>query len=288
MSRHIHWAAMLCALLGCAGVPEPVAEDTAPVAVCDDAEATALFEQRIAPILADDHPASCGGCHLAGVDLSVFVRGDACASMACLEDQDLVDLDNPEQSLLLSWIGRATPGSDAITADTIDAEYEGVLEWIRYTAACPGACGDAVCDTPELGDECPLVATPNVVPRSPAPGDSCEPKALEEIYTETIHTWRGRCYPCHFTNTPPADDGAPRWLVAEGPCELGGLETMRNVLAAGYVDLADPSQSLILLKPLAEEEGGVFHAGTTKFDTAADTLYMALLFWIERVAACDG
>ena len=50
-------------------------EDKPPM--CDESPG-ALYERRIAPLLADDQPKTCNQCHLAGVDLSKFVRDDAC------------------------------------------------------------------------------------------------------------------------------------------------------------------------------------------------------------------
>jgi hypothetical protein len=52
------------------------------------------------------------------------------------------------------------------------------------------------------------------------------------------------------------------------------------------LNLVDPEESLILLKPLAEAKGGVAHGGGTKFSRRTDRLYVALLRWINYVAEC--
>lgn len=79
---------------------------------------------------------------------------------------------------------------------------------------------------------------------------------------------------------------APRWISA-GPCNQASLETMRTVLASGYVDLAQPDQSLLLLKPLAKDLGGVEHGGGDKFHAFEDQGYVDILYWIKREQECQ-
>src|SRR5687768_16325048 len=70
---------------------------------CTEA-ASELYRQRIEPILTSDEPSSCNQCHLSGVDLSLFVRDTPCETMACLIERDLVNLEAPEDSTVLSSI----------------------------------------------------------------------------------------------------------------------------------------------------------------------------------------
>src|SRR5690606_38693932 len=81
------------------------------LSACDGTSPGELYAQRIAPLLKEDRPNSCSTCHLAGVDLGAFVRDDPCEAMACLREKGLADLDNPADSLILSWIARAEPDS---------------------------------------------------------------------------------------------------------------------------------------------------------------------------------
>ena len=60
---------------------------------------------------------------------------------------------------------------------------------------------------------------------------------------------------------------------------------MRNIIQAGYLDLEDPSQSLFLLKPLSEIDGGLEHGGGAKMGVV-ESGYEELLNWIERYAEC--
>jgi hypothetical protein len=59
------------------------------------------------------------------------------------------------------------------------------------------------------------------------------------------------------------------------------------ILASGYVNVDDPPQSLLLLKPLAEAAGGVQHGGHDKFANQEDVAYRGFLAWIEHYAGCE-
>lgn len=202
--------------------------------------------------------------------------------MACLNSRGLVDLDQPEASVILQWIARADPESPLIDDGVIAEEYEAFLAWIEATAAC-GICfednnnSDSPCGEPSA-EVC--VEDPEAAPYED-PGD-CAPLTREALFRHNVYGWRDRCYPCHFDNT---EFDAPKW-IATGACELGSLMTMRNVLMNGLVDLDAPEASLLLLKPLAEGAGGVMHGGHDKFADAADPMYVEILAWIEREAAC--
>lgn len=272
----------LCLLWAC---PEPVVEPPPPV--CTTGEHDAFYEQRINPLLLADAPSTCSQCHLGGVDLSLFVRDDPCSSIACLRALDLIDLANPAASAVLGWIQRATPDSALITPELIAAEHEGFLGWITWNATCPEVCATAVCEPPSSPDVCPLVPVSEVVISHEDRPDDCSPRALEELFTRTVYPWRGRCYPCHFSNHRGPPDDAPRWLASGESCELDGLRTAHNLVEGDYLNLSAPDQSLILLKPLAEDAGGLVHGGHDKFQDTDDLMYRALHTWISRLAACE-
>lgn len=264
--------------------------------MCTSDASVALYERRIQPILKDDHPTSCNQCHLAGINLSLFVKSTPCQTMACLVKLGLVDFGHPENSTVLSWIGRAKPQSQLITAAVIANEHDGLLEWIKYSAAC----GGQVCET--FADPCgenqadASIACDPLAPVNPHFTDpqDCGELTLEQLFSADVYEWRERCYPCHFT-TDQAVPSAPKWItdaVSSGStapditCATGSLSTMRTVLSRGYVDLDTPSQSLLLLKPLSVEGGGVAHGGGAKFSNPNDPSYQTFLAWITRYAAC--
>lgn len=271
--------------------PEP---ETERVYVCTDDDALDLFEARIAPLLASDRQTTCNQCHLSGIDLGIYVQADPCATMACMVESGIVDLDHPGDSLVLSWILRARaegdgPNSELITEDVIEAEHDAVLQWIEYNAGC----GVDVCAPVE--NPCGGTAVAQCeVPSSSAthgsrpfddPGD-CSDHTLEAGFAELVYGWRGRCSPCHLDSHdgPPLD--APRW-VHDGSCELGSLLTMHHVVESGLLDRATPANSLLLLKPLSIGQGGVMHGGHEKMAGKDDPAYVDFLHWIERWAACQ-
>jgi hypothetical protein len=257
---------------------------------CFGPEGRVIYQQRIAPLFEDDHPSTCNECHLAGVALGLYAQGDECRTMACMVEEGIVDLDHPDESVVLDWILRGTPDSELITAEVIQEEHDGMLEWIEFHATCNrGICEDyenpcgmsphaGSCEVPASGHDLP--------PREfDDPGD-CSDKTLELAFDELVYSWRGRCNPCHYDSNLGEPEDAPRW-IAIGDCELGALATMRNVIDTGLVDAEDPVNSLLLLKPLAESAGGVEHGGSDKFDDQTDSAYQDFLRWIERWAACQ-
>jgi len=250
-----------------------------------------LFERRIAPLLEDDHPSTCNECHLAGVDLGLYAQGDECRTMACMVHEGIVDLDTPADSVVLGWILRGTPDSELITAEVIQAEHDGVLEWIELHSQCNGALCDDYDDPcghgPHAG-ECEVPPSSHDLPprEFEDPGD-CSDKTLEIAFDELVYSWRGRCSPCHYDTHIGKPENAPRW-IAIGDCNAGGLATMRNVIDSGLVDSSDPAASLLLLKPLAVSAGGVEHEGSDKFDDETDSAYQDFRRWIERWATCQN
>jgi hypothetical protein len=253
---------------------------------CEPGSAELLYQSRIAPLLSDERQASCNECHLSGLDLGSFARDSPCQTMACMQQMGLVNLAVPEQSLVLSWIERADPASELITEEVIAEEYDGMLEWIEYSARCGDqTCQtyDDPCGTQNTYEACGLADGPDSAAMNfEDPGD-CSDATLEALFSAKVYSWRGRCYPCHFEND---EFEAPEW-IGVGPCEVGASKTMRRVLDRGLVDVADPASSLLLLKPLDQEAGGVFHEGHHKIQNTQEPLYVDFLTWLERYSACQ-
>lgn len=246
-----------------------------------------LYDKRVAPILAEDRPKSCNQCHLSGIDLGAFVRESPCETMACLSEQGLIDLKTPEDSQILAWIDRAKPDSELITKDIIAQEHAGFLEWISYGSKCFDTnCADVTCGKKSGDPFCNVEAEPYTV-LDAGMDESCDDLALEKLFRDAVYASRQRCFPCHFVNETQADKAAPRWIKQAGSCNESSLATMRGVIAAGYVNVKDPTQSLLLLKPLAESEGGVPHGGHDKFANREDPVYVNFLQWLERYVNCQ-
>jgi hypothetical protein len=268
---------------------EPAPYEVTRELVCTPEAGLELYERRIAPLLADDRPSTCNQCHLAGVELSAYVQATPCETMACMVDQGIVDLDDPEASVVLAWIERATP-SGGITEHTIDSERAAMLEWIEHAASCEAeVCPpvDAPCGEPPDETDCeipPPVAEPMPLDD---PGD-CADVTLELVWREKVYAWRGRCFPCHFDSQAHRFEELepPPWITT-GECNPASLATLRNAERGGYLDAQAPLQSLLLTKPLDESLGGVEHGGGAKLHSLEDATYLDFAYFVQRWAACQ-
>jgi hypothetical protein len=247
------------------------------------------FQQRIEPLLAEERPTTCNQCHLSGVDLTAFARDTPCKTWACLVEDNLVNVDEPAQSRILSWILRASPESELITDEVIQAEHDGFLEWIEANAACPSACAGVECGEPGEGPTC---SDGNEEPEPEVPSGvderGCTDLELEQAFMDDIYAWRGRCYPCHFDTELEADPDAPRWLSLIGNCETGSAVSLARVLGLGLIDVDEPTESLLLLKPLDASGGGVEHGGGEKFASTMDPSYQSFLRFARHYAECQA
>jgi hypothetical protein len=248
---------------------------------CAPEATTALYDRRIRPLLEEDRPKSCNQCHLSGIDLEAFVKETPCDTMACMVNRGIVDLAAPDQSLILGWIDRAAPESEGITADVIAEERQGFLEWIEHTADCgPCASVEEACGPSPSYMDCDVRETQGVPYDDP--GD-CSDQTLEALFLNGFYAARGRCLPCHQANGGIPE--APPWMVL-GDCEIGSVETMRSIVRREYIDFDDPRQSLWLLKPLAEDLGGVEHGGGTKIHSMDEGLWQGMTRWVDRYTEC--
>jgi len=264
------------------------AQDTVPpVFECTDTEQLELYSVRIEPLVSGNAISSCNQCHLSGVDLSIYVKGSPCETMACMIAQGFVDLESPEMSAVLSQILQAEPQSALITSEVIEEEYEGFLEWIQFSSSChEEVCGD-------VQDACGggPADTPNVPEGVLTPLGSCEEEALIDLFDDRIYSWRGRCHSCHDDCETEKWD-APCWLVDPGdeatPEELkeAAALSMYNLIGIDAFEPYDPPASLALLKPMAEAMGGVEHGGGEKFYDFADLAYQDYMVFALQYGAC--
>ncbi|MCA9617693.1 MAG: hypothetical protein KC731_01650 [Myxococcales bacterium] len=281
-------------LLACLGLALGAAtcdgwDPPAPLVDCSDEATQGFYEKRIAPLFEEERPRSCNQCHLSGVDLTAWSKGSACQTMACMVSEGIVDLDHPEDSLVLAWIDRAAPQSSGITAGVLLEERQGVLEWIERTSGC-GLCDDRS-DPCELGGDDPVDVNACDLgeddPKALAlndPGD-CSDKTLELLFQKSFFPFRRRCWPCHFENYADQVPEAPKW-IAVGDCDIASLSTFRNFQAQDWIDYQDPAKSLWILKPLDESLGGVEHGGGPKFHDYDEVGVPQMTYFSERYAAC--
>jgi hypothetical protein len=268
------------ALASCGDHDEPPGETACQI------KPSETFHERIEPLLVDGRMTTCNQCHLSGVNLSAFARETPCKTWACLVDQGLVNTRSPADSKILGWIERASPDSELITPQVIRAEHDAFQDWIEANAACPNACAGVTCGEPGDGPTCGDAG--DEPPEVPSGEDTrgCSDQELEQAFYDDVYAFRGRCYPCHFETELDADKDAPRWLSTVGNCETGSAVSLKRALALGLINVDEPSQSLLLLKPLDSYGGGVPHGGGAKF-TKADPTYASFTRFIEHYAQCQ-
>lgn len=287
---------------------------------CSIEDLSGLFQRRIAPLARKNRGSSCNRCHLAGTDLAAFSRGDPCASMGCLLQLGLVDLESPADSRILAQIARGAPESDLYGDDVVREELEGFTAWIEFSARCH----DTVCA--DVADSCPApsaAAEPAADdPGGPDPLGPCDEDALVSSFAQRVYPWVDRCAQCHALGI----DDAPR-ETCRGPCpehfvcktnggclqptpywvdfsavnyrdpaavspadrHLASMRTMYNLIGLQAVDVERPHLSRMLTKPLAESDpsgDGIPHGGGDKMQDKVDDTYQDFLVWLEEYAAC--
>lgn len=289
--------------------PEPPAlpapEEEPMMLECNEELGANIFADRIAPLISDEHAASCGRCHLPGIDFRQFLSEDACASIACMEEEALISLTYPEESKLLDWVERGHEKAMRTLEEDplVRAEHDALLTWIEYHARCNHeACPDTI-DNPcgkSIVAPQDMAPTPDMLadledmivedmPEDMPDVDECSRRGIEQKFTEEVWIWHGRCYHCHADTYSERYRQYPKpapWM-SDDRSDSGGHLTARRLLESTYLDLEDPAQSQILLKPLKPEAGGIDHGGGSKMADTEDVLYVPLLAWIEHVSACQ-
>ncbi len=285
---------MLFVLLACnsgeLATPE-VSEDSAALE-CSADDLGELYERYIEPLMTEAHPSTCNQCHLSGIDLTMFVRDTPCESMACMIEQNLVNLDSPEDSAVLSFIDQASPDSELITEEVIAREHDGFLEWIQWSATChDDVCADATC--PPAGDG--KVTLPDGI-QTPLGG--CEEDTIAAAFQDQVWSWHGRCWTCHYSGGDGYAKGggaAPPFFVSTGDEAESSRLTMYNLIGLGAIDIDDPVSSLLLTKPMAEgvtvstdigDIVGIWHGGSDKFEDGEDETLHDFFSWIVSYAEC--
>jgi hypothetical protein len=275
--------------------------------MCDTETLGPIYE-RIELILSDEHADSCNACHLGGLDLAAFARPTACETMACLVDLGWADLDAPDESLLFDFIARAETADggivdggaeQGITPASVEAEHEAFREWIQFSAAChDDLCGviEAPCGAPpdagtidagSLPSDAGVFDPADLACGPPAILDAgaCSPEAERQLFEDIVWPWKGRCSHCHAEDAVISVGNPPHWMAdTEDP--HAPVRTMCSVAERGYLDVNHPAESLLLLKPLREQFGGIQHGGGTKFLSLSDMAYVGFRTWVDQWAAC--
>ena len=222
-----------------------------------------VFERRILPIFKSASPSTCSECHLSGVDLKQYILPSEGETFASLLKQGLIDAKKPDESRLLKLMRMSTPKSAILTKEAREREYEAFREWIET------AVKDA-----KLGGSPTLKIGPSV---SNKVIQHTRIDSVIDSFTRNIWSQEGRCMGCHRPGTTENEGfykqygERVRWFVPDDP-----EATMRKILAQKLVDVENPGQSLLLLKPMNKTP----HGGGEKF-VENDTTYRMFRGWID-------
>ncbi|MBI1313065.1 hypothetical protein GC176_17385 [bacterium] len=242
----------------------------------ESADASAIFAQRILPILKADSSSSCTQCHFAGVELRDFILEDQAETFASLKSAGMINVDQPDESKILKFIGRKPEKSDPLMEKVRQTELIAFQAWIHAAVREPELL-NATSDV-DVGTTLP----PKVIRH--ARSDRVLSSFIDNIWSEM-----GRCINCHnpernrqkigrdgFTRE---DVDAISWIVPRDPAA-----TLRQLVDSGNVDLDDPAASPVLTKPAGLED----HGGGPKFFPGSQTYRNFLAFLTDYADITKG
>lgn len=274
-----------------------------------------VFNDRILPIFRSPKPSSCVQCHLSSVDLKNYILPSADATFVSLRDQELIDLDSPQDSKIIKLIAMGERDLDEpaklIHADLRKAELEAFSEWIE---AC---CADKRLRELPASAELAKPSVPDEVIRH------ARKSRVVDSFVRNVWSQRMRCFPCHTPNEIDPENPRHQGAIKKrkefgekfGQEMLDRLaifrETPEKTLAyliessqatpedrLPLLNLEEPSQSLLLLKPMsklpAKKDDGtlsepgylppnITHNGGLKLHMH-DQSYKSIVTWIEDYA----
>lgn len=229
-----------------------------------------LFAERIVPIFKSPNPSSCVQCHLASVDLKDYIRPSSDETFIELRNQGLIDVKSPGASKILTFIAMGEEDQDKgarlIHAKTRAAELEAFRAWVL------ASCEDSRMLALEHSDDgkWDRNSETNKVIRH-----SRKDRVLDS-FVRNIWSQRMRCFPCH---TPAEIDPAnpkhakPAIRYEEYVAKFGQrmnifketpAATMQSLIVSSsrvhkdtlpLINVSDPKNSLLLLKPTAKIPG---------------------------------
>ena len=241
-------------------------------AACDEQNAEsalAVFERRILPIFQSSKPSSCSECHLSGVDLKDYIRSGQRETFAALVRAELVDVDHIEKSKILQFIERKPEQPNLITDRIRNEEAAAFRAWLTAAARDPEL--RAAKTMASIGPELP----PEVIRH--ARSDHVLASFVENIWTEV-----GRCAACHSPdrNQKQVEEHGEQvsWIRLNDPAG-----TLRSMIENRLIDVEDPAESLILMKPTQQVE----HGGGQKM-VIGDRTYKQFRRFIDDYAAMSA
>ncbi len=220
---------------------QPVAEQKQAVPA-PEASSLAIFSKRILPILQSAKPSSCAECHLSGVDLKDYIHPTQQATFAALVAAEMIDVQNPGNSKILTFINRRPERSSLITDKIRQEEYEAFRAWIQAAVADPQLLAEK--GAAAVGPHVPAEVVRH------ARKDRVLESFVDNIWTEVT-----RCAACHSpgqNQKQVKEHGEQVSWIKPGEPEA----TLSYMLEAGIINPDAPLKSLLLMKPTQQVEHG--------------------------------
>jgi hypothetical protein len=235
-----------------------------------DSGSLEVFSRRILPIMNSAKPSSCVECHLSGVDLKDYIRPNQEETFAALVKAGMIDVKQPRKSKLLEFIGRAPEKPTIVSSKARAEELAAFTAWIESAVNDPELL-KAKAGTEQIGPALPVEVIHH------ARKDRILASFVDNIWTEAT-----RCAGCHspLLNEKQVKEFGEQvsWIKPDDPAA-----TLAHLVDAGLIDLEDPTQSMILLKPTMQ----VKHGGGIKM-VVGDRSYKQFRKFIEDYAAMSA
>ncbi len=278
-----------------------------------------LFELRIMPIFNSPNPSSCVQCHLASVDLKEYILPSHEQTFASLRDQGLIDLNEPENSKILTLIRMGEKdldtGAHLIHEQAHRAEYEAFAAWIT-----------ACCNDTRLRTLPQLASTEQARPdKSDEVIRHSRKSRVVDSFVRNVWSQRMRCFPCHTPYEFDENNSVHQTALkkhqefeAQHPELVARMKIFRETpeetlqylidksraTSSGQyplLNLENPRESLLVLKPMSKlpvkDENGEFgppssvapvsHLGGLKMHPD-DQSYKSFVAWIQDYANVVG
>ncbi len=242
----------------------------APAMSVAEDDATAIYQRRVLPILTAKNPSSCTECHFAGVDLKLYLRKDQATTFAALRAEGLIDVNKPDDSKILEFIGRKPEKENALIAKVREQELNAFRTWIRAAVKDPQLLEQKT--DVRVGTELPAEVIRH------ARKDRVLSSFVDNVWSEI-----GRCIHCH---SPEHNERLVKkfgdrmsWIHPNDPAG-----TLAQAVKQGIVDTRKPETSQIVTKPGGLEK----HGGGPKFALGSRTDKNFRRFLVDYAAVVNG
>ena len=228
------------------------------VAVADSAD---IYSRRVLPLLRAPTGSSCKECHFSGIELKDFFSENEADTFAALKAAGWVNVKNPDQSKLLTFINRHGEKTSPELQEVRKQEKDAITAWLSSAVADPLLFSHKPADDVGIELDEKLIR-------------HLRSDHVLERFTDNIWSVMGQCINCHSPerNKQQVEKHGDQmsWITPHDP-----EATLRYLLDAGLIDREDPDASEIRTKPTAIVE----HGGGPKFPagSAADKRFLTFL-----------